>query len=275
MLRKLYYILPPSFRLLARRLFFLPIDIYNKIFNKNIEMVPPRGLIYTGSGDFVKTGKVFLKLFIDYGNLKPHHRVLDIGSGIGRMARPLAFFLDENGSYEGFDLVDTGVKWCKKNISAKYPNFKFQKVCLLNDLYTSSGNNAKTFKFPYKDNEFDFVFLVSVFTHMQPDEVKNYLDEIGRVLKTNGRCLATFFILNDYTLKSMDKNFNFPVNCGEYRLMDKKVKAANVAYNEDYLVNNLISGNNMAIKNIIYGYWCNHEKSEKYSFQDIVVFEKL
>ena len=43
----------------------------------------------------------------------------------------------------------------------------------------------------------DFVFLTSVFTHMLPPEVAHYLREIKRVLRAEGRCLATFFLLNE------------------------------------------------------------------------------
>ena len=53
-----------------------------------------------------------LKQFIDLGGLKPEHRVLDIGSGIGRVAIPLTEYLNEKGSYEGFDVVELGVNWC-------------------------------------------------------------------------------------------------------------------------------------------------------------------
>lgn len=275
MLRRIYYSLGPSYRLLARRLVFFPIDMIDVLRGKKQPMVPPRGLIYTGSGDFVKTGDYFRDLFIKHGGLKPEHRVLDIGSGIGRMARPLTSYLSDEGSYEGFDLVSTGVKWCKKNISSKYPNFKFRKTTLYNDLYTSGGIKAEKFIFPYKENEFDFVFLISVFTHMLPDEVENYVKEIKRVLKNGGRCFATFFILNETSLNSMKPGkFYFPEDHGHYRLMDKRVQSANVAYNEKYITDELINKNQLKIKKVVYGYWHGAKDAEQISFQDIVVFEK-
>jgi SAM-dependent methyltransferase len=275
MVRRLYYLLPPYLRLIARRLVFLPYDLWCGITGKREEMLPPRGMIYTGSGDFVNTGNKFLKLFIKYGKLMPHHRVLDIGSGIGRIARPLTSYLLPEGSYEGFDLVNTGVKWCKKNISTKYPNFNFQKVDLLNDLYTSKGIKAEKFVFPYKDDEFDFVFLISVFTHMLPEEVDNYIKEIKRVLKKGGKCFATFFILNEKSIAEMQKGkFIFSKNFGNYRLMDEKVKAANVAFHEDYLINDIIKSKSFNVNEIIYGDWFGNDESESLVFQDIVVFEK-
>ncbi len=276
MLRKLYYLLSPSMRLFVRRFVFLPVDIFEKIVGAREKMVPPRGLIYTGSGDFVKAGNTFLELFVKHAGLKPHHRVLDIGSGIGRMARPLTTYLSNEGSYEGFDLVERGVRWCNKNISSKYPAFKFKKVNLINDLYTSKGENAGNFVFPYNDNEFDFVFLISVFTHMVPNEVENYMKEISRVLKPGGKCFSTFFILNEDAVNKMQtSNFYFSKDMGYYRLMDEKVKSANVAFNEDYLIEKLINANGFRVNKILPGYWSDQNSKEKVDFQDIIVFEKL
>src|SRR5207244_396487 len=56
---------------------------------------------------------------------------------------------------------------------------------------------AADYTFPYADATFDFVCLTSVFTHLLPEEVARYLDEIRRVLRPGGRCLATYFILDD------------------------------------------------------------------------------
>src|SRR5262249_6440676 len=52
------------------------------------------------------------------------------------------------------------------------------------------------FVFPYADASFDFVFLTSVFTHMLPAEVAQYLREVRRVLRPAGRCPAAFFFLH-------------------------------------------------------------------------------
>ena len=50
-------------------------------------------------------------------------------------------------------------------------------------------------KLDFPDATFDFVCATSVFTHMLPAGVANYLREIRRVLRPGGRCLATFFVL--------------------------------------------------------------------------------
>ncbi|MFN3916966.1 MAG: class I SAM-dependent methyltransferase [Flavobacteriales bacterium] len=272
--RKIYYSLNVKQRIIARRLFFLPIDIVEKITGKRPPMVPPRGLIFTGSGDFVKQGDTFLNYFKKYGGLKPEHRVLDIGSGIGRMARPLVGYLNEKGTYEGFDVVRTGVEWCQNNITSADTRFKFKHTPLKNDLYNlDTPRTASNFRFPYPDADFDFCFLTSVFTHMLPEDTSNYLKEISRTLKPGGICFATFFVLDDISTPAMKNNsFRFDYSFEGYALMDEKVKEANVAFEIDWL-KKVFSESGLNLKSFYPGIWSSR-KDNTLDFQDILIFEK-
>jgi SAM-dependent methyltransferase len=157
--------------------------------------LPPEEMNFVGAGDFEAIGQVFLKYFVDLAGLQPQHRVLDVGCGIGRMARPLTAYLNRAGSYEGFDIVGVGIDWCRKNITPCFPNFRFRRANVFNPGYHAAGlYNAADYVFPYPSNSFDFVCLTSVFTHMRPAEVVNYTREISRVLKVGGKCLCTFFL---------------------------------------------------------------------------------
>lgn len=274
-IRNIYYTLPPQFRFLARRVYYFPVDIYEQMSGKKDPLIPPKGMIFTGSGDFKQQGEKLVTYFQEAG-LKADHDVLDIGSGIGRIAIPLTNYLNESGSYEGFDVVKLGIDWCKNNISNNFPNFNFRYIALNNDLYKSDGAAAANFHFPYKNESFDFVLLTSVFTHMLPDEVENYLNEISRVLRPGGICFATFFIVNEASDKYSKENsaFHFPYDYGHYRLMDKKVKSANVAYGENYLRQRLVLDKPLELEAIHYGYWCGREKEGCKDFQDIVLLKK-
>lgn len=275
-LRKLYYLLPPAWRFLARRLYYLPADLYEGLSGQRDAMTPPRGLIYTGSGDFRAQGEKMRGCLAELAGLQPRHRVLDVGSGIGRIAVPLTEYLSEEGSYEGFDVVEAGVRWCEKTITRRFPNFRFKYVDLGNSLYRSGGDNAAAFRFPYPDEDFDLVILTSVFTHMLPGEVANYLREIRRVLRPGGRCFATFFLWNEASaaLSSNNPHFRFPHDHGHYRLMDEKVQAANVAYEEDYLRREMIEAAGLEAEQAHYGYWVGRKKEECKDFQDILVLRK-
>lgn len=277
-LRKTYYALPPQYRFLARRLAYLPIDFWDSLIGKRLPMTPPRGMIYTGSGDFVKAGDWWRHFFVEHAGLQPAHRVLDVGSGIGRIARGLTFFIKntKGGTYDGFDAIKLGVDWCIKNITPQYPNFRFQYVPLENDLYRNDGQNAAQFTFPYPDDSFDFVILTSVFTHMLPDEVERYLFEIQRIMKTGGTCVATFFILNTQTrdiLKSKT-DFHFPHDYGHYALMDDKVKAANVAFDTVFL-EKTIAQSGLTISKKIDGFWrLGKRENDVQDFQDVLILKK-
>ena len=276
MLRQLYYLLPVSLRLLVRRLIYLPQDLLTAPVRR-AELMPPRGLMFTGSGDFREQGERFLGYFTEYGGLRPDHHVLDVGSGIGRMAVPLTRYLSPEGRYEGFDIVPAGIRWCRNNISRRYPNFTFRLADLDNDLYNDGDIRAESFRFPYGDASFDFVFLTSVFTHLLPAEVDNYLSQISRVLRPGGRCLATFFVLNEatrHTMQAGHTGIRFPHHKGHYSLMSQQVQSANVAYEEAYL-RQLLAKNGLRPVHWLYGRWAGRPTAESVDFQDMVVVEKI
>lgn len=274
-LRKVYYRLRPGQRRLVRRLFYLPRDVYDSLLNKRPPLVPPRGRIFTGQGDFVAIGNNFLDLFIRHCGLQPHHHILDVGCGIGRIARPLTAYLNENGSYEGFDIVKDGIEWCQKHY-LPFPHFQFTWMPLLNDLYNlESDHDAANLHFPYDDNSFDLVVLTSVFTHMQAGEVKNYLMEISRVLKKDAYCFATFFLITEDSEKHLDQSNNpfFPYRYEHYFLHNKQVKNANIAYRHDYALA-MIHEAGLIADQFHPGWWAGNPRDKCMDFQDVLVLKK-
>jgi SAM-dependent methyltransferase len=275
--RDLYYRLTPGLRFLVRRLYYLPVDIYEKLSGKRDDLTPPRGLVFVGSGDFKKSGELLLDQIKKVTFIQPQQCILDVGCGIGRLAVPLTRVLSQDGRYEGFDIVKIGINWCNKKIKSKYPNFNFIHIDLKNDLYNLKTNKeAKNFTFPYRNNEFDLVILTSVFTHMMPDDVNNYLKEILRVLKSDGKCFVTFFLLNDEIKSSIENRnyFNFPFKYDHYRLLDKNVKEANIAYEENFLITDLFKNNNLAVERIDYGWWSGRSREKSLGYQDTILLSR-
>lgn len=68
---------------------------------------------------------------------------------------------------------------------------------------------ASAYRFPCRDQSFDFIFLASVFTHMLPDAVEHYLHEISRLLVPDGVCVASYFLLNHETRSGVDQGHSF------------------------------------------------------------------
>ena len=271
--RRIYYRLSPRGRLLLRRIYYLPADL----FRRRDAMIPPRGMIFVGSGDFVRQGLQQRDTIIRCTDLKPNATMLDVGSGIGRLAVVMTGYLTAEGSFEGFDVVKKGVDWCQKHITRRYPNFVFTHIDLKNDLYNlSTETAARDFVFPYTHDRFDVVTLFSVFSHMIPDDIDHYLSEIRRVLKPGGRCVATFFILDDVALKHIAEGrtgeFNFPYRRAGYAYLDEKVKEANVAYEKDFLLS-MIARNGLLCDALEPGLWSDNTRSTD-QFQDLVVLRK-
>ena len=68
----------------------LDIEAYFSLVERNAFIPePPKQRIYTGDADFRKIGCGIVKALIRNVDLQPHSAVLDIGSGVGRVALPL------------------------------------------------------------------------------------------------------------------------------------------------------------------------------------------
>lgn len=237
-------------------------------------MVPPRSKIFVGDGDFEKIGFEFFNYFLSLCSLKPGASVLEVGSGVGRMAIPLTGYL-KYGRYEGIDIVPAGIKWCRENITKKFANFNFIHADIKNKLYNPKGKiNAENFKFPFPDESFDFVFLTSVFTHMLPKEVENYIVEISRTMKKKGNALITFFLLNSHSISYVNTKGNrFCGKIENHRIIDPNIPEAAIAFEEDY-IKTLLKRNRLKIEDpIYYGSWCKREDS--LSAQDILIVKKI
>jgi SAM-dependent methyltransferase len=250
------------------------------------DLVPPEEMISIGSGDFMLIGHEFVQLFTGLAGLMPYESVLDVGCGIGRMAIALTKYMDTRGRYEGFDVASEGINWCQENITPRYPNFRLQFADIRNKAYNPDGKyTASEYKFPYDNGVFDFVFLTSVFTHMLPDDMDHYLSEISRVLKKNGRCFITFFLLNPASLKMIDENsstidfnhvfsFDLPLIEGahEYRTSDENTHETAIAYDEQ-VIRRLYKKHGLnIIEPFRYGSWCGRKIF--ISYQDIIVAYK-
>lgn len=267
---------------LSKRLrlgYFRALDAADAIRGKRRKLIPPRHISLRSPKDYNRIGARYRRYLVEYAGLKPTHKVLDVGCGAGRIAKALVKYLRPGTAYHGFDVYPEAIKWCQENLTKRYPNFKFQDVGLYNGQYAPEGKqSAATFKFPFADASFDFVILISVFTHMLPDEVDNYLSEISRVLKPGGRCFITWFLLNEESRQLIEAGrskvaFGFALPGSSCRVKSLKHPEFAIAYDEQE-ARDSYAKHGMEIKDApLYGSWCNRDLSVGY--QDVLIARKL
>jgi SAM-dependent methyltransferase len=259
-----------------------------KLFGDLAPMVPPVQMMFDGPRNlevFKESGEEFLKIYRDVGSLRPKDRMLDVGFGIGRKTIPLVRYLDERSVYEGLEITKAGVEWCSQHITPRRPNFRFQQIDVYNAMYNKEGRyRASEYRFPFPDDSFDFVMLGSVFTHMLPEDVTNYLSEIHRVMARGSRCMISYFLLNEETrrlkaegaknVSDLAKDIiplDFQFGDGVYRVTDQLVPELAVAYDEEW-VRKLYADVGLTIERVDYGLWCG--RPQYLSYQDLVLATK-
>lgn len=249
---------------------------YYRLFSaRDVKGKPPRHLsfVYGFDPDYDIVGEQFLDYFIRYGALKPDHKVLDVGCGIGRCALPLTGYLSGTGHYDGFDIREDGITWCREHITRNHPNFHFKHVNLANATYQPSGKDkAEQACFPYEDDTFDLVFSKSVFTHLTDNVIAHYLRETRRVLKPGGRCLHTFFLLNQTAQAGMEQgtsqfDFCYPLEHGA--AVSRKEPEKAIAFDEPYIRDLYKQADLQIIEPLLYGSWSGRQ--DGVSGQDMII----
>jgi SAM-dependent methyltransferase len=255
-------------------------------------LVPPRRK--NMPSQITAVGEKMVQVMVDAGGLEPDSAVLDIGCGPGRIAAPLTRHLDsETGSYEGFDVMPKAVAWCSRRITRRHPNFRFQLADLHNAQYNPRGRQqASRYRFPYSDASFDVAVAGSLFTHLQPFEGQRYLEEAARVLKSGGRLIGTWFLINeeaeDLLARGMAKRPGVypdtgpPLRFGyeltdesgaRFRAEEEEVPEHRIAlYEEDVKAQHERAG--LRIVEIRLGRWPGRELPAQAPGQDIIVAER-
>lgn len=170
--------------------------------------------------------------------------ILDFGCGVGRLPIGILKQLGTVRRYCGIDVSNDSIRWCQRYIGSKYPNFEFIFIDAKNPRYNPKGvDTISDLRLPFKENEFDIIYLYSVFSHMTTEDVTAYLKEFGRILAPSGKIFLTAFIADnvpDITINPSDyslKIWSGPLHC--------------VRYNKGFLLK-MFAENNFSVDHIDY-----------------------
>ena len=231
-------------------------------------LIPPRDMwegpndpLYWFFGYFWEY-RAYLTLLCE---LRVDHSVLELGCSHGRTMLALLEYLQPPGRYEGLDINPKKIEFAQNNIHPRYPHFNFTVADVYNSFYNRQGRQrADTYRFPYVDGSFDVVYAASVFTHLVPRDAANYLKESRRVLRQDGLCLFSFFVLDYYrgpgTSTTRIYEFDHPLaDCDEVAVYDAQVPDNVIAYKSN-LINKMASEAGFKVLRIIPGFWSKAHK---------------
>jgi SAM-dependent methyltransferase len=209
--------------------------------------LPPNHLcIRVGSGNrifnshinFLQTGANVWLTFLSRKYCTPNSDLVEIGCGCGRLARPLMYPPWEDswfkGTYVGVDIDSEMIEYCRNN----FPRGRFEFILSPHRSNTYSpdhlsGTSETTFGLAIAPQESkDFVFSLSLYSHLLEREAVDYLHETYRILKADGIMFMTFFCIEHVEL---GRCWTFQHRRGNAYVESARYPEAAVAYHEAFM----------------------------------------
>ncbi len=159
----------------------------------------------------------------------------------------------------------------RQNLGLDPGRFRFHHADIRTSFYNPSGTiEAKDYRFPWPDDSFTLTIATSLFTHVLADATAQYVREIARTLRKDGRLFASFFLL-DASGKAAaatgwtNPKFGFPMEHG--LVEDPAVPESAVAYDAEW-VYEILAAAGMSVSATYPGLWKGKTGLE---YQDLIV----
>jgi SAM-dependent methyltransferase len=195
----------------------------NRIFNDHV--------------DFILTGSRCWLTFLSQEYCTAKSDVVELGCGCGRIAQSLRepwwdpWF---QGTYVGVDIDTEMIKYCRNN----FPADRFEFILSPHQSRTYSPTNSciapKTMgevRIGGSETK-DFVYALSLYTHLLEKEALDYLRETYRILRAGGITYITFFCMEHVEL---GRRWTFPHRLGNACIENLRYPEAAVAYHEAFM----------------------------------------
>ena len=205
--------------------------------------------------------------------------VLELGCNHGRTMLGIVDYIKPPGRYEGLDILPAEIEFAQKHITPRFPHFRFTHADIFNTLYNPKGAlRPETYRFPFDDGTFDVAYAASLYSHLLPGTLQNYLTETRRTLKPGGKALFSFFLLDFYrgagTTNAAFYEFENPLP-GHSGVAVKLLEHPEqiIAYQSE-VVRQVADGCGLRIQRILPGYWSQSQPIQV-NEQDMILFEAV
>jgi SAM-dependent methyltransferase len=152
-----------------------------KLTDQDIDKNIHRSLV---GGLWEEIGILTLNFLRDYAEMKPDHKILDLGCGSFRCGIPIMKFLNANNYYANDvneDLVKAGFVEIRKS--------GLENKISRNNIHISDNFDTRIFGV-----KFDIVLAQSLWTHLPLNHIQRSLSMVEKVLSPGGSFYATFFL---------------------------------------------------------------------------------
>lgn len=245
--------LVPSVPALSRsRLLMAPLDAVDSLVSLALgvagELPPNRLRLRVGAGNRILFNQVmhremgvgFWLSRLAEGTVQAESRLLDIGCGCGRYASVLAGTrlsgaVDFRGTYTGVDVDPEMIAWCRRHFPPE--RFMFLLSPMRSKVYNPGGEAGAPPRLDVPDASQDFVFSVSLFTHLLAGDVEGYLRETARVMAPGASMRMTVFCIDDLRdAGTLGGRWTFAHRDGPAYLESERYPEAAVAYERAWLL---------------------------------------
>jgi SAM-dependent methyltransferase len=184
---------------------YIDIDRSHIRRTKNIRLIPGYKDRRGGKLSYAEWAHVigiFQTLIYQTVRNKTGNTIADIGCGTGLLGIASEPFVGEGGKYTGIDVMKEDIEFCRSHYT--FPNYEFIYFDVANPTY-AAAQSADLKHWPLADGSQDLVTALSVWTHLNERDGVFYFKEIQRILKTGGKAIVTFFLLDEQYEASLSR----------------------------------------------------------------------